>query len=118
MDTGAFVNAMEDKLEQNGGKAKLLANVRSEVFKAVTETEAKPPSLNGSNVIINELIREYLAYNEYRHTEDVLITESGQPRERLQREFVADELNLDDTTETRQLPLLYGIVNLLKLGPS
>eukprot|EP00045_Choanoeca_perplexa_P003429 m.31127 g.31127 ORF g.31127 m.31127 type:complete len:122 (-) comp12036_c0_seq1:135-500(-) len=117
MDTATFVDGMQERLEETGAKGRIVANIRAELLQAVTEEQPKPPSLNGDNVIINELIREYLAYNNYKQTEDVLVAESGQPQERLHREFVTAELNLDDTTPSRQLPLLYGIINLLKAGP-
>ena len=37
------------------------------------------PTPPQENVLINELIREYLMYNGYYNTASVLVTESGQP---------------------------------------
>jgi hypothetical protein len=34
----------------------------------------RPPSLTSENLLINELFREYLLYNGYRHTEATLMT--------------------------------------------
>lgn len=31
------------------------------------------PSLSNENLLINELIREYLAFNKYKYTESVLL---------------------------------------------
>merc|ERR1740130_1821613 len=37
-------------------------------------------------MMMNELIREYLEFNQYRHTLSVFLSESGQPAERLRRQ--------------------------------
>ena len=43
--------------------------------------------MSHENLIINELIREYLDYNQYKHTLSVLLPETGQPAERIERSF-------------------------------
>ena len=41
--------------------------MRAEIFAALDE-EAPRPALPPENVLINELIREYLEYNSYQHS--------------------------------------------------
>jgi hypothetical protein len=50
------------------------------------QDDPKPP-MSHENLIINELIREYLDYNQYKHTLSVLLPETGQPAERIERSF-------------------------------
>ena len=49
-------------------------------------------------------------YNGYRHSSSVLVAESGQPRERLEREFIARELGVAEDAQTRSVPLLYSLL--------
>jgi lisH domain-containing protein FOPNL len=86
----------------------------------------KPP-LPKENLIINELIREYLTYNNYNHALSVFLSESGQPSEppfsRLifsfifdcfslifLRDFLSKELRVYEDHTTRDVPLLYGLM--------
>ena len=70
------------------------------------------PQLTHENFLINELIKEYLEFNQYHYTNSVLISgstsfslsklndelhsipESGQPKESVSREVLAHELNM------------------------
>jgi hypothetical protein len=64
--------------------------------------EEPKPALSHENVVINELIREYLEYNHYKHTLSVLIPESGQPLDRIDRAYLAQELNMREDRTSRQ----------------
>jgi hypothetical protein len=47
---------------------KLRANVRAALFKVVEGIDGSaPPLISNANLLINELIREYLDYNGYRY---------------------------------------------------
>ena len=52
-------------------------------------------------MLINELIREYLEYNHYKHTLSVLIPETGQPIDRMDRAYMAQELNMREDRTSR-----------------
>ena len=67
---------------------------------AVSQDESKPP-LSHENMLINELIREYLEYNHYKHTLSVLIPETGQPIDRMDRAYMAQELNMREDRTSR-----------------
>eukprot|EP00058_Branchiostoma_floridae_P019527 XP_002605017.1 hypothetical protein BRAFLDRAFT_85158 [Branchiostoma floridae] len=89
----------------------LQARVRAEIFKSMQDPLEEKPRLNHENMLINELIREYLEFNKYNHTHTVLLAETGQPRTPLSRDFLARELNVREDPDTASVPLLYGILN-------
>ncbi len=54
-----------------------------------------PPPLSNENLLINELVREYLSYNGYVNALGVFLAESGQPSDRsLDRAFLRDEVRI------------------------
>ncbi|GAB1598458.1 lisH domain-containing protein FOPNL-like [Argonauta hians] len=104
-------NAISESLERKGVLNKIRAEIRAEVFHVLDEhSEGKPPLCN-ENLIINELIMEYLQYNKYNHTCSVLMAEAGQSETRLDREFIRNELDVTEDAETSTIPLLYSLVN-------
>lgn len=69
--------------------------VHSEIFHTLEGPQdgVLPPSLSNDNLLINELIRDYLSYNGYGNALGVFMTESGQPNDRvLDREFLRGEV--------------------------
>eukprot|EP01017_Pseudomicrothorax_dubius_P000817 TRINITY_DN0_c2711_g1_i1.p1 TRINITY_DN0_c2711_g1~~TRINITY_DN0_c2711_g1_i1.p1 ORF type:complete len:121 (-),score=33.28 TRINITY_DN0_c2711_g1_i1:46-408(-) len=61
-------------------------------------------------MIINELIREYLIFNNYTHTLSVFLPETGQPeRPPFDRGFITRKLNIIEDQQSKQLPLVYGL---------
>ncbi|ELK33292.1 LisH domain-containing protein FOPNL [Myotis davidii] len=84
---------LKDTLEKRGVLGHLKARIRAEVFKALDDESEPRPTLSHENLLINELIREYLEFNKYKYTSSVLIAESGQPVVPLDRQFLIRELN-------------------------
>ncbi|XP_052052021.1 centrosomal protein 20 isoform X4 [Apodemus sylvaticus] len=84
---------LKDTLERRGVLGHLKARIRAEVFNALDDDREPRPSLSHENLLINELIREYLEFNKYKYTASVLIAESGQPVVPLDRQFLIRELN-------------------------
>ncbi|CAN0465819.1 unnamed protein product [Ectocarpus sp. 12 AP-2014] len=115
--------ALVENLEHRGVLGKLRAKVRAEVFHTLEGPQegVLPTPLSNENLLINELVRDYLSYNGYANALGVFMAESGQPIERsLDRGFVRDELGLSERRDStdrggaRPLPLLYGITHALK----
>ncbi|XP_071770040.1 centrosomal protein 20 [Centroberyx gerrardi] len=103
--------AVRETLESRGVLSQLKARIRAEVFSALDDqTEPRPP-LSHENLLINELIREYLEFNKYRYTASVLTAESGQPEVPLDRQFLANELKVAEDAGSKSVPLLYGLVS-------
>eukprot|EP00656_Telonema_subtile_P018375 TRINITY_DN19920_c0_g1_i1.p1 TRINITY_DN19920_c0_g1~~TRINITY_DN19920_c0_g1_i1.p1 ORF type:complete len:106 (-),score=32.91 TRINITY_DN19920_c0_g1_i1:199-483(-) len=81
-------------------------------FKCLHDPDEPKPSLPHEATIINELIREYLAFQKWEHTRSVLAQESGSEERSIAeshkgRELLARDLNL--STE-REVPLLSQLV--------
>uniref|UniRef100_A0A667HVA8 FGFR1OP N-terminal like n=1 Tax=Lynx canadensis TaxID=61383 RepID=A0A667HVA8_LYNCA len=71
---------LKDTLEKRGVLGHLKARIRAEVFNALhDESEPRPP-LSHENLLINELIREYLEFNKY--TASVLISDDHLRKEK------------------------------------
>ncbi|XP_010139712.1 PREDICTED: lisH domain-containing protein FOPNL, partial [Buceros rhinoceros silvestris] len=102
---------LKDTLEKRGVLGQIKARIRAEVFNALDDQSVPRPPLSHENLLINELIREYLEYNKYKYTASVLTAESGQPEVPLDREFLAKELNIIEDTKGKSVPLLYGIIS-------
>lgn len=103
--------ALRETLEARGVLGQLKARIRAEVFNALDDQSEPRPPLSHENLLINELIREYLEFNKYHYTASVLTAESGQPEVPLDRQFVANELNVVEDPTARTFPLLYGLLS-------
>uniref|UniRef100_A0A673I056 Fgfr1op N-terminal like n=1 Tax=Sinocyclocheilus rhinocerous TaxID=307959 RepID=A0A673I056_9TELE len=65
-------SALRETLEARGVLGQLKARIRAEVFSALDDQSTPRPPLSHENLLINELIREYLQFNKYRYTASVL----------------------------------------------
>ncbi|XP_034043762.1 lisH domain-containing protein FOPNL [Thalassophryne amazonica] len=104
-------SAVKETLESRGVLGQLKARMRAEVFSAMNDQHEPRPPLSHENLLINELIREYLEFNKYRYTASVLTAESGQPEVPLDRQFLANELKVIEDASSKSVPLLYGLVS-------
>ncbi|XP_033907481.2 centrosomal protein 20-like [Acipenser ruthenus] len=104
-------SALKETLESRGVLGQLKARIRAEVFNALDDQSESRPPLSHQNLLINELIREYLEFNKYRYTASVLTAESGQPEVPLDRQFMANELNVVEDPSSKCVPLLYGMLS-------
>ncbi|XP_065663606.1 centrosomal protein 20 [Hydra vulgaris] len=104
-------NVLKDTLNHRGVLNQIRARIRAEVFSALDDKTVPPPVLSNENLLINELIREYLEFNKYKYTEAVLLSESGQPKEPIDREFLANELHIREDSTSSKLPILYGLIS-------
>ncbi|KAG1930663.1 lisH domain-containing protein FOPNL [Rhinichthys klamathensis goyatoka] len=104
-------SALKETLEARGVLGQLKARIRAEVFSALDDQNTPRPPLSHENLLINELIREYLEFNKYRYTASVLTAESGQPEVPLDRQFMANELNVAEDSSAKAVPLMYGLLH-------
>ncbi len=102
---------LKETLENRGVLSHVRARIRAEVFNALDDQTEPKPSLSNENLLINELIREYLEFNNYMYTNSVLIAETNQPKEKIDRKFLKQELNIEEDADPSSMPLLYGIVS-------
>ncbi|ESO85787.1 hypothetical protein LOTGIDRAFT_130281, partial [Lottia gigantea] len=87
-------SVLKESLETRGVLGQIKARIRAEVFTALNDQSEAKPKLSHENVLINELIREYLEYNGYKYAASVLVSESGMNPTSLDRDFVKNELNV------------------------
>ena len=134
-----LVDALKETLHRRGTLGQIRSSLRSEAFACLrlaensnqAEKEDASSSSNNNNgnnprppmenVLINELIRDYLEFNGYRGTASVLVSEAGVADDggRIDRELQKIELGLteqerDGGRDSSNIPLLYGIVEALK----
>uniref|UniRef100_T1JPF1 Centrosomal protein 20 n=1 Tax=Strigamia maritima TaxID=126957 RepID=T1JPF1_STRMM len=98
-------SVLKETLNRRGILGQLKARIRAEVFQALDDQSETRPSLSNENLLINELIREYLEFNQYRYSASVLKAESGQPDTSFDHDFLKAELNLpedNDPTPTQK----------------
>lgn len=72
-----MVIALKETLEKKGALGQIKARIRTEVFKALNDRSEPRPPLSRENLLINELIREYLKYNKYNNAAHVLTAGIG-----------------------------------------
>jgi lisH domain-containing protein FOPNL len=104
-------NVLKETLESKGVLNDIKAKIRAEIFTALDADNAGKPKLSNENMIINEMIREYLEYNRYYNTLSVLVTESGQPVEPpFDKEYLHKKFSIAGSKGSGQanVPLLYG----------
>ena len=101
-------NALKETLEQKGVLNEIRAKMRQSIFEAIESDDKPQPKLSNENLIINALIKEYLDYNNYLHTASVFQAESGQIK--LDRNFITSQLNIIETNQSQQVPLLYSLI--------
>lgn len=77
----ATINEMKEVLteqyEKTGVLNQLRAILRSETFNILNNKKKAAGQPSNQNLIINELVREYLAFNNYNYTNSTFIPESG-----------------------------------------
>ena len=104
-------SVLKETLEERGILSELRAKLRAEIFNSLNDKPVERPKLSNENLIINELIREYLIFNNYTHALSVFLPESGQPeRAAFDRGYITKRLGIQEDNRSKELPLLYGIV--------
>ena len=110
-------SVLRETLEQKGVLNDVKAKIRAEIFTALDAETTNKPQLSNENMIINEMIREYLEYNRYYNAASVLMTETGQPNEPpFDREFLHRKFGVSSQARGARpgMPLLYELVYGLK----
>jgi lisH domain-containing protein FOPNL len=113
-------DCIKEKLEFDGKLRKIKSEMKKYVFDILNEefskTNKEQTNLNSNNFILNELICEYLKFNNYEHALHVFLEESGQPKYGVGRKTLASELNVEESSNARKIPLLYSLVNFFTSG--
>ena len=81
---------LKDHLEEKGVLNEVRSQLRAQIFNSLNDTpheDKKNESME--NILMNELIKEYLSFNNYNYTASVFETESGNFKEPLERDLIA-----------------------------
>ena len=115
MAESEFIDTVEKALKDNGVLEHLACQVRVEILQVLKSSlkvtqEKKVIAETTNNFLINELIKEYLEFNGYKHSADILSVESGQPSKRVERNDLENALKIHTGPNAKQVPLLYSMV--------
>ena len=109
----ATINELKEVLKEHqettGTLNEVRSRIRAEIFNTINNKNPEKAPLSKQNLVINELIREYLLFNNYNYSHATFIPETNQPEQKLDRDFQAKQLNVVEDSKTRQLPLLYSL---------
>ena len=103
-----------ESLKEKGFLDKMNAEVRTEilrVLKGEKERKKPPTDLSTDNFVINELVKEYLEWNHYNQTSDVMSLETGQPKNRITRAELENTLNIECGENSSKIPLIYSLIS-------
>ena len=88
--------------------------MRKSIFDAIDIDNYAKPKIPEENLIINEMIKEYLKYNNYNYSNQVFQSETGQPENPFNRDYIEKELNINTDKTQNEKPLLYFLLKGLK----
>jgi lisH domain-containing protein FOPNL len=110
MATASVFESVLGLMKETGAFGKASAEVRAEAYHLTAQRGEHDRSvpLCRENFVINELIREYLERNGLVHTHSVFVSETGQPRDPMNREFLGHTLGI--TAPNNQTPLINVLV--------
>ena len=124
-DLAALRDVLQETLQRRGVLNEVRSRLRAEIFAALDEGEdlagkgKAPYEVGQENLLINELIREYLTYNGYKHTLSVFMPESGQPTdagEKITRAMMCHDMGLHADEMVERVPLIYSAVSQLQIA--
>ncbi|EAN97388.1 putative LisH domain-containing protein FOPNL [Trypanosoma cruzi] len=111
--------AMREVLETKGVMDHVKAELRAAIFHALQDSSAHEdgassnrPPVPPENLLLNELIKEYMAFNGMEHSLSVFRVESGSAKNTsapVPRAVLAAQLNM--TGAPASVPLLYAMLH-------
>ncbi|XP_015172152.1 PREDICTED: lisH domain-containing protein FOPNL-like [Polistes dominula] len=113
-----LVNAVRESLEASGELGRIRAEMRTEVFKLLDNSNSESKLQNSKQssdiVIFNELVREYLDWMGFKYSSTVFVSECDLSKHPYDRTLLAQTLGIKETDTSKKLPLLCGIIETLK----
>ena len=64
---------LSEALENKGVVNELKSKLRAEVFTILEDNSYEKPKVSQENLLINELIREYMEFNHYKYSKSVFL---------------------------------------------
>ena len=104
-------SSLKETLIKEGILNKIKAEMRQEIYNFIDKDNEPKPNLTKENFIINLLIKEYFDYNNYSFSSNVLVSETGQIKTDFNRDELTKELNIIESLNNKNKPLLYSILS-------
>ena len=104
-------SSLKETLIKEGILNKIKAEMRQEIYNFIDKDNEPKPNLTKENLIINLLIKEYFDYNNYTFSSNVLVSETGQIKTDFNRDELTKELNIIESVNNKNKPLLYSILS-------
>ena len=104
-------STLKETLIKEGILNKIKAEMRQEIYNFIDKDNEPKPNLTKENFIINLLIKEYFDYNNYSFSSNVLVSETGQIKTDFNRDELTKELNIIESVNNKNKPLLYSILS-------
>ena len=104
-------SSLKETLIKEGILNKIKAEMRQEIYNFIDKDNEPKPNLTKENLIINLLIKEYFDYNNYTFSSNVLVSETGQIKTDFNRDELTKELNIIESVNNKNEPLLYSILS-------
>ncbi|KAJ8667353.1 hypothetical protein QAD02_009015 [Eretmocerus hayati] len=113
-----LIDAVRFSLEADGELSQMKAEMRTKIMKLLEGTQksskSNQPKSPQEVLILNEMIREYLDWMGYKYTSTVLVSECDLSKQPLDRSLIAKDLGTTETDKTKELPLLFCLVETFK----
>jgi lisH domain-containing protein FOPNL len=103
---GELYDAALASLRGSGRYDQIKGEMRKELFQLLTKDGGDSSPASREAFVINELILEYLQFNGYTNSLSVFMRETGQPDEPMNRDFLAQCI---DVVPHRMIPILYTL---------
>ena len=99
--------ALYEYLKQNGAVERMKLALTTEVFSALQGEERPTREISVQQSILDELIREYLAFAGYGNTEALFKEEADLSRRGISRDLIEAHLKVE---ASKKIPLLLALV--------
>ena len=109
-------SSLKESLINKGILNEIKAHMRQEIYNILDNDNDinQKPRPTKENIIINELIKEYLIFNGYKFSANVLQSEVGQINNNFNRNNIIKELNIIENENNKNKPILYTILSGLQ----
>ena len=64
---------LKDALENKGVLNELRSKMRAELYHLLEDNITEKPKVSQENLLLNELIREYMDFNSYRYSKSIFL---------------------------------------------
>mmetsp|Transcript_8861 Transcript_8861/g.24048 ORF Transcript_8861/g.24048 Transcript_8861/m.24048 type:complete len:149 (+) Transcript_8861:178-624(+) len=105
-----LTSLLKKALDEKGSLGEIRARIRSEVFQVLEGDVPGRPAPAPETTLLIELIRDFLDFHGYKHTSQVLLSESGHSKEKLDSDLLAHEAFRGKVVRDSDMPVLYSML--------